>query len=117
MQISKWGNSLAIRLRAAVVEALGLREGDDITLHAAGRRALEIEKTPDSKELLARLRKFRGRLPKDFKFDRLEANVQALGFFDVLERVMGIEPTLVVGGGGGLTATPSSAVDRKGRKP
>ena len=29
---------------------------------------------PARKELLARLRKFRRRLPKDFKFDRLEAN-------------------------------------------
>jgi antitoxin MazE len=74
MQVSKWGNSLAIRLPAVVVEALGLREGDDVTLHAAANGGLEIEKTPSAKELLARLRKFRGRLPKDFKFDRLEAN-------------------------------------------
>ncbi|MGB5735348.1 MAG: AbrB/MazE/SpoVT family DNA-binding domain-containing protein [Thiohalocapsa sp.] len=29
MQVSKWGNSLAVRLPAAVVEALELREGDD----------------------------------------------------------------------------------------
>ncbi|HEX7238493.1 MAG TPA: AbrB/MazE/SpoVT family DNA-binding domain-containing protein, partial [Gammaproteobacteria bacterium] len=35
MQVSKWGNSLAIRLPAALVEALDLREGDDVTLHAA----------------------------------------------------------------------------------
>jgi len=76
MQVSKWGNSLAIRLPAAVVEALGLKEGDDIILHAAGRRSLEIEKAPATKELLARLRKFRGRLPEDFKFDRLEANAR-----------------------------------------
>jgi len=34
----------------------------------------EITKAPGTKELLARLRKFRGRLPKDFKFDRLDAN-------------------------------------------
>ena len=74
MQVSKWGNSLAIRLPAAVVEALNLREGDDVTLHAAGVRTLELEKTPSAKQLLARLRRFRGRLPKDFKFDRLEAN-------------------------------------------
>ena len=74
MLVAKWGNSLAIRLPAAVVEALGLREGDDVTLHAAGQRTLEIEKTPSAKELLARLRKYRGRLPKDFKFDRLAAN-------------------------------------------
>jgi antitoxin MazE len=74
VQVSKWGNSLAIRLPAAVVEALGLKEGDDVTLSATGKRSLEIEKTPGSKELLARLRKYRGRLPADFKFDRLEAH-------------------------------------------
>jgi antitoxin MazE len=74
MQVSKWGNSLAIRLPASVVEALGLREGDDVILHAAGPRVLEIEKAPGARELLTRLRKFRGRLPRDFKFDRLEAN-------------------------------------------
>lgn len=74
MQISKWGNSLAIRLPAAVVEALGLREGDNVTLHAVGKRTLEIERTPGTYELLARLRKYRGRLPKDFKFDRLDAH-------------------------------------------
>ena len=74
MQVCKWGNSLAIRLPAAVVEALGLREGDDVILHAAGKRALEIEKAPGTRELLARLHKYRGRLPKDFRFDRLKAN-------------------------------------------
>ena len=74
MQVSKWGNSLAIRLPAAVVEALGLREGDDVTLHATGARTLEVEKTQSAKQLLVRLRRFRGRLPKDFKFERLEAN-------------------------------------------
>lgn len=76
MQVSKWGNSLAIRLPAAVVEALGLKEGDKIIVHAAGRRALEIEKAPSTRELLARLRRFRGRLPADFRFDRLEANAR-----------------------------------------
>ena len=76
MQVSKWGNSLAIRLPAAVVKALGLKEGVDVILHAAGKRSLEIEKAPGIKELLARLRRFRGRLPADFKFDRLEANAR-----------------------------------------
>lgn len=76
MQVSKWGNSLAVRLPAAVVEALGLREGDDVVLHALGERQLGIEKAPNAKALLARLRGYRGRLPKDFKFDRLESNAR-----------------------------------------
>ena len=61
MQVSKWGNSLAIRLPASVVEALGLKEGDSIEIHAAGKRTFEIDKAPGARELLARLRKFRGR--------------------------------------------------------
>ena len=74
MQVAKWGNSLAVRLPAAVVEALGLREGDDVQIHVAGERAFELDKKPGAAELLKRLRRFRGRLPEDFYFDRLEAN-------------------------------------------
>jgi len=74
MQISKWGNSLAVRLPAAVVEALRLKEGDQIEIHVAGRKAFEVSRAPGARELLSRLRKFRGRLPASFKFDRLEAN-------------------------------------------
>ncbi|MCB1823652.1 MAG: AbrB/MazE/SpoVT family DNA-binding domain-containing protein [Candidatus Competibacteraceae bacterium] len=76
MQVAKWGNSLAVRLPAAVVEALSLREGDDIEIEVAGARTFEIRKKPEARELLARLRKFRGRLPADFKFDRLDAHAR-----------------------------------------
>jgi antitoxin MazE len=74
MHVAKWGNSLAVRLPKSVVEALGLKEGDDIEIHVAGRRMFEIERAPAPQELLRRLRKFRGRLPAGFRFDRLEAN-------------------------------------------
>ncbi len=74
MQVSKWGNSLAVRLPASVVEALNLKEGEEIELHAVGMRAFEVSKKPELNELLVRLRLLRGRLPADFHFDRLEAN-------------------------------------------
>lgn len=74
MQVSKWGNSLAVRLPAAVVEVLDLKEGDDIEIHVTGSRNLEISKTPEAREILARLRKYRGKLPADFKFDRIETH-------------------------------------------
>ena len=78
MQVSKWGNSLAIRLPAAVVEVLGLKEGDDVDIQVAGARALQVRasRVRDA-EVLTRLRAFRGTLPTDFKFDRLEANERA----------------------------------------
>ena len=74
MQIAKWGNSLAVRLPKSVVDALKLKEGDDLQIHVVGSRAVEVEKKPAPRELLARLRKFRGRLPETFSFDRLEAH-------------------------------------------
>jgi antitoxin MazE len=74
MQVAKWGNSLAVRLPAAVVEALGLKEGDQVEVQVTGKRAFEVSKAPGAQALLARLRKYRGRLPATFKFDRLEAN-------------------------------------------
>lgn len=74
MQVAKWGNSLAVRLPQAVVEALGLKEGDQIDIQVMGPNALDIERRPAPPELLKRLRTLRGRLPAGFKFDRLEAN-------------------------------------------
>ncbi len=74
MQVSKWGNSLAVRLPAAVIDALGLKEGDDVEIQVTGARTFDISKSPDNQELLNKLRKYRGCLPRDFKFDRLEAH-------------------------------------------
>jgi antitoxin MazE len=75
VQVSKWGNSLAIRLPAAVVEVLGLREGDQIEVEVANARTVRIERADaGDRQALARLRKLRGTLPADFKFDRMEAN-------------------------------------------
>ena len=76
MQVSKWGNSLAIRLPASVVEALRLKSGDDIEITIAGMRELAVSRKPDRRELLKRLRSYRGRLPADFRFDRDEANAR-----------------------------------------
>lgn len=74
MHVSKWGNSLAIRLPAAVVEVLALKEGDEIEITVADNRRFNISRKASREDLLKRLRAFRGRLPEDFKFDRDEAN-------------------------------------------
>lgn len=78
MQVAKWGNSLAVRIPAAVVEALQLREGDEIEISIADAREFVIARKPGREELLTRLRAFRGRLPPDFKFDREDANARQL---------------------------------------
>lgn len=74
MQVSKWGNSLAVRLPARVVAVLGLEEGDDIEIHVTGTRRFTVRRSPGASDVLERLRAYRGRLPADFKFDRLAAN-------------------------------------------
>ena len=76
MRVAKWGNSLAVRLPAAVVEALELKEGDDIEIHVEGARAFGVSRKSGRTELLKRLRAFRGRLPADFRFDRDAANAR-----------------------------------------
>jgi antitoxin MazE len=76
MQVAKWGNSLAVRLPAAVVEALELKEGDEVEIHIADAREFGVARKPRRDEMLRHLRAFRGRLPADFKFDRDEANAR-----------------------------------------
>ncbi|KAA0182707.1 AbrB/MazE/SpoVT family DNA-binding domain-containing protein [Cupriavidus cauae] len=74
MQVAKWGNSLAVRLPSSVVEALELREGDDIEIVVDDPRTFAVRKKPGADVLLERVRQLRGRLPADFKFSRDEAN-------------------------------------------
>ena len=74
MKVAKWGNSLAIRLPAIVVEAMDIKEGDEVEITATGASTLRIAKAEDMQTFLERIRKYRGRLPADFKFDREDAN-------------------------------------------
>ena len=69
MQIAKWGNSLAVRLPAQLVRELGLKEGDQITL-ARGDDGIEVRRQPSAEDILADLRRFRGRLPKADRLSR-----------------------------------------------
>jgi antitoxin MazE len=74
MNVAKWGNSLAVRLPSAVVEALDLKEGDQIEIRVAGRRAFGIARDRSTEKAIERIRQLRRPLPPGFKFDRLEAN-------------------------------------------
>jgi antitoxin MazE len=76
MRVAKWGNSLAVRIPAAVVDALELKEGDEIEVHVADAREFAVARKPGREELLKRLRGLRGCLPLDFKFDRDDANAR-----------------------------------------
>ena len=76
MQVAKWGNSLAVRIPTAVVEALDLKEGDQIEIRIADMRTFEIQRDRTRQDALARLRKLRRPLPAGFVFDRHEVNAR-----------------------------------------
>lgn len=76
MQISKWGNSLAIRIPADVVRTLGLKEGDELDVHTLDDRRVEMVRKLTREEVLARMKAFDLRLPVDgsWKMSRAEMN-------------------------------------------
>lgn len=76
MKVAKWGNSLAVRLPVAVVEALDLKEGDSIEISAAGKRGIEIDRDLSRERAIEQLRALRRPAPPGFKFDREEANAR-----------------------------------------
>ncbi|WP_343714882.1 AbrB/MazE/SpoVT family DNA-binding domain-containing protein [Inquilinus sp.] len=74
MRVAKWGNSLAVRLPSTVVEALDLKEGDEIEIRIVADRAFLVERDHSRQQALDRLRELRRPLPPGFRFDRDEAN-------------------------------------------
>ncbi|MCM2477638.1 AbrB/MazE/SpoVT family DNA-binding domain-containing protein [Rhizobium sp. CG5] len=74
MQVSKWGNSLAIRIPSAVVKALNLKEGDDVTVCIAQDRTFEIARDDPREQVLKRIRARVKPLPPGWHFDRSAAN-------------------------------------------
>jgi antitoxin MazE len=76
MKVAKWGNSLAVRLPAALVEAQEIEEGDEIELIPGGGGKFEVSPDERRREALERMRKLRFKLPPGYKFDREEANAR-----------------------------------------
>ncbi|GGA33793.1 AbrB/MazE/SpoVT family DNA-binding domain-containing protein [Sphingomonas psychrolutea] len=76
MQLSKWGNSFAVRLPKEMVEALALELGQELDVRVQFDGSLRIARKMTPEEAIRGLRKFRGMMPADFKFDREEANAR-----------------------------------------
>lgn len=78
MQVAKWGNSLAVRLPAALVQALRLKAGDEVEVAPRatkqGAVKLEVARKPTRREIVEGLRQYRWRLPAGYRFNREEAN-------------------------------------------
>jgi len=77
MMVSKWGNSLAVRLPKKLVEEAGLVEGDEVDVRAVDKRTLEITKVDDEerrRRFIEGMKQFDWTLPEGYKFNRDEAN-------------------------------------------
>jgi len=74
MQVSKWGNSLAVRLPKALVEKMGLSEGDEVDVVAVGERSVAIDKRSDEEAFIEKIRALQKPMPEGYRWNREEAN-------------------------------------------
>jgi antitoxin MazE len=75
MQISRWGNSLAVRLSKSLVDELKLKEGDQLNVVAARDGVIEVEtREAQRRRALDRMAARNWTLPEGYRFDRDEAN-------------------------------------------
>lgn len=74
MLVSKWGDSLAVRLPEALIEALELSPGDELSVVEASKGRLVVEKIDKRAEFVRQVEQFRFPLPESYEFDRDEAS-------------------------------------------
>ncbi len=73
MKVAKWGNSLAVRLPADVVEKLGLQAGDDLEGRFTANGRLEIGRKLTREEAVAALMALPKFIPAEDRFSRDDA--------------------------------------------
>ena len=76
MQVSKWGNSLAVRLPKKLVEKLGIAEGDDVTITSADAETIVISKDDGKSDFILKLRVLQRPKPRGFVWNRDDANTR-----------------------------------------
>ena len=74
MQVSKWCDSLAVRLPDTLVTKMGLQDGDELAIVESSEEKVVVEKVDRRVRFLKAMEQFRWPAPPDYKFDRNEAN-------------------------------------------
>lgn len=72
MKVAKWGNSLAIRIPAEVVNKLKLVPGEEIEIKVTGEGQFQVRRDDRRERAIQRLRELRIKVPYPYKFDRNE---------------------------------------------
>ncbi|MDM9647616.1 AbrB family transcriptional regulator [Rhizobium sp. S163] len=74
MRIFKFEDGLGVCIPQAIVDALGLKEGDDIVVHIGTDRDLEVADADARSKAFERIKASKLQLPPDWRFDRDGAN-------------------------------------------
>lgn len=74
MQVSKWGNSLAVRLPKKLVDQLKLSPGDELEVVEASKDKIAVGKIDRKARFLQDMERFNWSMPEGWTFDRDEAN-------------------------------------------
>ena len=76
MLVSRWGNSLAVRLPRALVKDMDLKPGDKLEVVAATQARVVVARDDRRAQAVDRMRARRLRLPEGYAFDRDDANAR-----------------------------------------
>ena len=76
MRVSKWGNSLAVRLPKSLVDDLGLKPGDELEVVSAKSSGIVVARDERGEKAVKRMRERALSLPEGHSFDRDEANAR-----------------------------------------
>lgn len=77
MRVSKWGNSLAVRLPKTLVDELELIPGDTLDVFSADSDRIVLARSKIAKQKAAqRMRKRAFRIPSNYAFDRDDVNTR-----------------------------------------
>lgn len=73
MRVSRWGDNLAVRLPADLVESLALKEGDEITIRISGDGQLALSRVPARVDLVRAVEQLSKPVDPEFRFRRSDA--------------------------------------------
>ena len=76
MLVSRWGNSLGVRLPRVLVKALGLKAGDELEVVSATPTRIAVAKDDSRVQAIDRMRARAWPIPDGYSFDRDEANAR-----------------------------------------
>ena len=63
MQVSKWGDDLAIRIPATIAETLNLKEGDEVEIRVTRKEEPDVDRERKVKEALDRIERLSRPMP------------------------------------------------------